>query len=137
MRKDDGRTDHFTCLNSSCTEIVGTIRGSKSLPDGSYQIIQTDDPKISIVRDPEGTTTIGYLVDSGPTDSKFFKTLDEAQSYEHRGDSLKLAGKIALGTLVVGALVVGAAAAAAADSRANTVTTTCSSIGNSTTCTSR
>ncbi len=137
VHKDSGGTADLICLNHNCTESTGQIKGSKSLPDGSYQFVQTDDPKIAVVRDVEGTRLIGYTVSDGSVDSKFFETLDKAHSYEHKGDNVKLAGKIILVTLLVGVIVVGAAALAASDANTNTVTTSCSSFGNSTTCTTR
>ncbi len=98
VHKDSGGTADLICLNHNCTESTGQIKGSKSLPDGSYQFVQTDDPKIAVVRDVEGTRLIGYTVSDGSVDSKFFETLDKAHSYEHKGDNVKLAGKIILVT---------------------------------------
>jgi len=125
----------LTCLDAGCRTLSFLIRGSGTLPDSSYQLLQTDDPKIIMVRDSTGKKTLGYL--SNNSKIRFFPSLQQAQDYEHKGDAARTAGKIALGVLLIGALVAVAAAAGAAEAQSNSVTTTCSSLGNSTTCTSR
>jgi len=148
VRKANGGKIDAICLGGNCRNVRLQIRGSKILSDGSYQLLQTDDPKLMMVRDGEGELTLGYLVTTGSgqffTDqegaraegAQFFPDLQHAQAYEHRGDTARTVGKVVVGVLLVGALVVLVGASAAADARANTVTTRCSSAGNSTTCTS-
>ena len=86
----------------------------------------------------EPARTLGYFAkNNGGGGLKFFADLQEAQSYEHEGDTARTVGKVAVGVLLVAALVALAAGAAASEANANRVTTTCSSFGNSTTCTSR
>jgi hypothetical protein len=125
----------LSCIDANCKNVNFLIRGSSTVPDGNYQLLQTDDPKLIMLRDSTGDRTLGYLADN--KGMKFFPTLQQAQDYEHKGDAARTAGKIALGVLLVGALVAVAAAAAASEAQSNSVTTTCSSFGNSTTCTSR
>lgn len=145
VRKANGGKIDAICLGGTCKDVRLTIRGSKVLPDGSYQLLQTDDPKLMMVRDSEGAVIIGYLVsssgaqfftdqDSRGGGAKFFPDLQEAQAYEHKGDTARTVGKVIVGALLVGALVVLVGAAAAADAQADTVTTRCTSVGNSTTC---
>ncbi|HEY9158135.1 hypothetical protein [Candidatus Binatus sp.] len=132
-KPNGGMIDAF-CLNTACSNVRLQITGSKVMADGTYQLLQTDDPKIMMVRDGEGTRTLGYFAKNGGG-SQFFPDLQQAQAYEHQGETAKAVGKVVGGTLLVAALVVLAGAAAAADARANAVTTRCSSVGNSTTCT--
>lgn len=148
VRKANGGRIDAICLSENCRNVRLQISGSKVLPDGSYQLLQTDDPKLMMVRDIEGASVIGYLVTNtggaqfftGDEDSRsaggarFFPDLQQAQAYEHKGDTARTVGKVVLGVLLVGALVVLVGAAAAADEQANTVTTRCSTVGNSTTC---
>jgi hypothetical protein len=124
-------------MDDKCLNLLGEINGSQVIPNGTYQIVRTDDPKIAMIRNPDDRSVVGYMVSRTGTDSGFFKTMQEARGYEHKGETVKLVGKIVLVTLLVGIVVVGAAAAASAESNANTVTTRCTSIGITTTCTSR
>jgi len=148
VRKANGGKIDAICLGQNCKNVQLQISGSKVLSDGTYQLLQTDDPKLTMVRDSEGTSTLGYLVtnagsaqflagqeDARSGDAHFFPDLQQAQKYEHKGDTARTVGKVVVGALLVGALVVLVGAAAAADARANTVTTRCSSAGSSTTCT--
>jgi len=148
VRKANGGKIDAICLGEGCRNVRLQISGSKILSDGSYQLLQTDDPKLMMVRDSEGDSTLGYLVtntggaqfftnqeDVRAGGARFFPNLQQAQSYEHKGDTARAVGKVVVGVLLVGALVVLVGAAAAADARANTVTTRCSSVGSSTTCT--
>jgi hypothetical protein len=148
VRKANGGKIDAICLGENCKNVRLQIRGSRVLSDGSYQLLQTDDPKLMMVRDGEGESTLGYLVTnssgaqfftdqegSQPGGAQFFPDLQHAQAYEHKGDTARTVGKVVVGVLLVGALVVLVGAAAAADAQANTVTTRCSSAGNSTTCT--
>jgi len=138
FHKASGGMIDATCMDGECHQLQLKISGSKTLPDGGYQFLQTDDPHILMVRDYEGTRTLGYFAkNNGGGGMKFFPDLQQAQSYEHKGDAARTAGKVAVGVLLLGALVALAAGAAAADANANRVTTTCSSFGDSTTCTSR
>jgi hypothetical protein len=148
VRKANGGKIDAICLGENCKNVRLQISGSKILSDGSYQLLQTDDPKLMMVRDSEGDSTLGYLVtnaggaqfftdqeDARSGGAQFFPDLQHAQAYEHKGDTARTVGKVVVGVLLVGALVVLVGAAAAADAQANTVTTRCSSAGNSTTCT--
>ena len=139
FHKASGGMIDATCMDTECHQLQLKIIGSKALPDGGYQFLQTDDPHILMVRDYEGSQTLGYFAknNGGSGGLKFFPDLQQAQSYEHEGDAARTAGKIAVGVILVAALVALAAGAAAADANANRVTTTCSSAGDSTTCTSR
>jgi hypothetical protein len=137
MREDNGAFQDLTCMDDQCLNLVGPIRGSQIVQDGIYQVVRTDDPKVAMLRNPDNQAVAGYMVSRTGTDSAFFKTLPEAQAYEHKGDTLKLVGKIVLVTLLVGVVVLGAAAAAQSQANANTVTTRCTTIGITTTWTSR
>jgi hypothetical protein len=147
VRKANGGKIDAICLGENCKDVRLQISGSKVLADGSYQLLQTDDPKLMMVRDSEGTAILGYLVtntsgaqfftdqeDARSGGAQFFPDLQQAQAYEHKGDTARTVGKVVVGVLLVGALVVLVGAAAAADAQADTVTTRCSSVGNSTTC---
>jgi hypothetical protein len=147
VRKANGGKIDAICMAQNCKDVRLQISGSKILFDGTYQLLQTDDPKLMMVRDSEGTSILGYLVtntsgahfftdqeDKQSGGAQFFSNLQQAEAYEHRGDNARSVGKVVVGVLLVGALVVLVGAAAAADAQANTVTTRCTSIGNSTTC---
>jgi len=136
FHKANGGKIDAICLNEKCSDVHLQISESKVFPDGAYQLLQTDDPMLIMVRDVEGTRTLGYLAKNHGGGSQFFPDLQQAQAYEHKGDTARTIGKVVGGTLLVAALVVLAGAAAAADARANTVTTRCTSYRNSTTCTS-
>ena len=138
FHKTSGGMIDATCMDSGCHQLQLKITGSKAIPDGGYQFLQTDDPHIMMVRDFEGIRTLGYFAkNNGGGGLKFFPDLQQAQVYEHKGDTARTAGKVVVGVLLVAALVALVGAAAAADANANRVTTTCSSVGDSTTCTSR
>jgi hypothetical protein len=125
-------------MDANCHQLSLKISGSKAIPDGAYQFLQTDDPQIIMVRDSNGERTLGYFVqNNGGGGLKYFSDLDQAQAYEHEGDTARTAGKVVVGVLLVAALVALVGVAAAADANANKVTTQCSTFGNSTTCTSR
>ncbi len=129
------------CSDATCHQMNLKITGSKAIPDGSYQFLQTDDPNISIVRYGDGINTLGYLTRNiGGGQSKLLPNLQQAQAFEHEGDAARTAGKVVVGALLVtalAALVVAAAAAQAnANAKANQVTTNCTSVGPNTTCTS-
>jgi len=137
MREDSGASQDLTCMDDKCLNLFGQINGSEVIPDGTYQVIRTDDPKTAMIRDPNDRSVVGYMVSRTGTDSACFKTMAEAQAYEHKGETLKLVGTIILVTLLVGVIVVAAAAAASSEADAGTITTRCTSIGITTTCTSR
>jgi hypothetical protein len=127
-----------TCMDAGCKQLSIKISGSKTVPDGTYQFLQTDDPHIIMVRDSEGARPLGYLArNNGGGVLKFFPELQDAQDYEHKGDAARTAGKVVGGALLVAALAALFVVAAAAAANANRVTTTCSTFGNTTTCTSR
>jgi hypothetical protein len=135
FHKSNGGKIDAICLSSDCSSMRLQISGSKAIPDGAYELLKTDDPQLVMVRDGEGTRALGYIA-KNHGNSQFFPDLQQAEAYEHKGDTARAVGKIVGGTLLVAAIIVLAGAAAAADARANTVTTRCSSFGNSTTCTS-
>jgi hypothetical protein len=145
VRKANGGRIDAICLNSACSNIRLNISGSKILADGSYRLFQTDDPKLMMVRDGEGSQILGYLASNNgsaqfltaqgePGGAKYFADLQQAQAFEHKGDTARTVGKVVVGALLVTALVVLVGASAAAAARSDTVTTRCSSFGNTTTC---
>jgi hypothetical protein len=141
FQKPNGAMLDASCMDTICHQMTLKISGSKKIPNGNYQFLQTDDAHIIVVRNGEGTSTLGYLAkNNGGGQMKFFPDLQEAQAFEHEGDAARTAGKVVVGALLVtalAALVVGAAAAqASANARANRVTTNCTSVGTNTTCTS-
>jgi hypothetical protein len=122
-------------MDASCHQLLLKISGSNAIPDGAYQFLQTDDPRIIMVRDGDGVRTLGYFAqNNGGGGFKYFSDLQQAQTFEHQGDAARTAGKVVVGAILVAALVALVGAAAAADANANRVTTRCSSGGNSTTC---
>jgi hypothetical protein len=139
-RSKNGGILDATCINGNCSDLLIKISGSSKYPNGTtFQLLKTDDPNILMIRDADGTKVVGYVTrDHGGT-WKLLPDLEQAQAYEHQGDTARAVGKVALGALLVAALVVAIAGAGAAEARANanTVTTQCTSFGNSTTCTSR
>ena len=138
IRTDSGGSSDLTCMDAQCQNLTGQIVGSTVIPDGTYQVIRTDDTRVAWVQ--QNGDTVGYMVSRTGTDSAFFKSLSEAQAYEHKGETIKLVGKIVLVTLLVGLVVFVAAAGAASassEANANVITTRCSTFGVTTTCTSR
>jgi hypothetical protein len=133
-RHEGGITD-LVCLNPKCTNATVQITRSSLLSDGTYQWLQTDDPKITMVRDRWGDGVLGYIATNHGGIPQSFPTLAEAQEYEHKGDTARAVAKVALGAVVVVGLAAAVGAATAADERANTVTTRCVSAINSATCT--
>ncbi len=125
----------MTCMDADCQNLTGEIVGSPVIADGIYKVVRTDDTRVAWVQ-KEGVT-VGYMVSRTGTDSAFFKTLPEAQDYEHKGETIKLVGKIILITLLVGIVVFVAAAGAAEASESNYTTTQCTTFGVTTTCTTR
>jgi hypothetical protein len=94
IREDDGASQDLTCTDDQCLNLVGQIKGSHIVPDGIYQVVRTDDPKIAMLRNPDNYNVVGYMVSRNGTDAAFFNTLPEAQNYEHKGDTLNLSGKL-------------------------------------------
>ncbi|MGA9722903.1 MAG: hypothetical protein WBQ86_10630 [Candidatus Binatus sp.] len=136
FHKANGGKLDVICLNEKCSNMHLSISGSQVFADGAYELLQSDDPQLMMVRDGSGERTLGYLAKNHGGSSKFFPDLQEAQEYEHKGDTARTVGKVVGGTLLVAAIVVLAGAAAAADAQANTVTTRCHTWGSNTTCTS-
>ena len=132
-----GATSDATCIDNSCLNLILKVRNSAIYPDGTLRVLQTDDPNIFMVRDAEGTTILGYAAKDHGGTWKFLPDLEQAQTFEHHGDTARTVGKVVLGVLLVAVLVAVLGAAAAADANANTVTTRCTSFGDSTTCTTR
>lgn len=86
------------CMDAGCQQISLKISGSKVIPDGGYQFLKTDDPHIIMVRDYEGTRTLGYFVqNNGGGKFQLFQDLQQAQAYEHQGDAARTAGKVVVG----------------------------------------
>ena len=133
-RHEGGITD-MICMNAKCTDVTVQITKSSLLSDGSYQWLQTDDPKVIMVRDREGARILGYIATNHGGVAQSFPDLTQAQEYEHKGDTARTVGKVALGALLVVGLVAVVGAAAAADAQSNKVTTRCVSGINSATCT--
>jgi hypothetical protein len=133
----NGGTTGLTCLNSSCSQMLLKSNGSGLYPDGSYQLIKTDDPNVMMIRDVEGAKVLGYVAKNHGGEWKELPDLAQAQAYEHHGDTARTVGKVVVGVLLVGLLVAVVGAAAAADANVNKVTTKCSTFGTTTTCTTR
>lgn len=138
----EGRLIDIKCLSAGCQNAKFTITGSTMMPDGDYMTANTDDPNIVMVRDSTGEQTQGYLATNGHSHAiKYVPTIAEANSWEHKGDTARMVGKVALYTLlvvaIVGVVAAGAYAGARENQQANTVTTTCTNYGFTTTCTSR
>jgi hypothetical protein len=133
----NGGTTGLTCLNAGCSQMLLKSHGSDVYPDGSFQLVKTDDPNVMMIRDVEGTRVLGFAAKNHGGEWKVLPDLEQAQAFEHRGDTARTVGKIVVGVLVVGLLIAVVGAAAAADAKANTVTTKCSSFFNTTTCTTR
>jgi hypothetical protein len=94
------------------------------------------------VRNSGGDQTLGYLATNDHSHAiKYVSTITEANSWEHKGDTARMVGKVALYTLlvvaVVGVVAAGAYAGARESEQADTITTTCTNYGITTTCTSR
>ncbi len=135
VHSDSGGSLDFTCMDPDCQNLTGQIVGSPIIADGTYQVIRTEDPRVAWLQ--QGGDTVGYMVSRTGTDRAFFKTYSEAQAYEHKGETIKLVGKIILITLLVGLVVVAVAAEASSEANSNVVTTRCTTFGVTTTCTSR
>jgi hypothetical protein len=135
IHSDSGGSEDFTCMDPACQNLTGQIVGSTVIADGTYQVIRTDDPRVAWVQ--QAGDTVGYLVSKTGTDAAFFKSLSEAQAYEHKGETIKLVGKIILITLLIGLVVFVVAAGAASEANSNVTTTRCTTFGVTTTCTTR
>ena len=133
----NGSLTDTTCTNANCSTALVKVRGSAAFPDGSYLFLKTDDPNIVRVQDAQGDRPIGYAARNHGGAWSIQPDLQQAQAYEHKGDTARTVGKVLLAVLIVGLAVAVVGAAAAADARANTVTTRCSSFVNSTTCTTK
>jgi hypothetical protein len=137
FKGQNGSLVDSTCMNADCSTTLWKVRDSSVYPDGSYRVLKTDDPNVLLMQDVEGVKTIGYLAKNHGGVWSLQPDLQQAQAYEHKGDTARTVGKVVLAALIVGVAVAAVGAAAAADANANTVTTRCSSFGNSTTCTTR
>jgi hypothetical protein len=138
LRKgENGSLTDTTCMNANCSTALVKLRGSAALPDGSYLFLKTDDPNIVRMQDAQGDRPIGYAARNHGGAWSILPDLQQAQAYEHKGDTARTVGKVLLLVLVVGLAVAVVGAAAAANVNANTVTTRCSSFVNSTTCTTK
>lgn len=126
-----------TCSNANCSDMVIRVRHSPVYPDGTFQLLKTDDPNVLMLKDVEGASVLGYAAKDHGGTWKLLPDLQQAREYEHKGDTARTVGKVALGVLLVGVLVAAVAAGAAAEANADTVTTRCTSFANSTTCTTR
>ncbi|HYL58780.1 MAG TPA: hypothetical protein VEU51_07905 [Candidatus Acidoferrales bacterium] len=114
----NGSTSDAICMDSACSNLLVRVKNS-AFPDGSLRLLQTDDPNIFMVKDAEGATILGYVAKDHGGTWKLLPDLEQAQTYEHHGDTARTVGKVLLGVLVVGVIVAvqGAAAAAGADRR--------------------
>jgi hypothetical protein len=138
----EGRLIDIKCLTAGCQNAKFKIVGSAMMPDGDYMTATTDDPNIVMMRDSGGDQTLGYLATNDHSHSiKYVPTITDANAWEHKGDTARKVGKVALYTLLVSVVIVAAVAggyaAARENERPNTVTTTCTNYGFTTTCTSR
>jgi hypothetical protein len=118
--KKGGMAD-ITCINrvgTACTQFKVKITGTPQIPEGTYQFVLSDDPKIMVVKNEDGTQTVGYLSSNWNGHSGYYKTLQEAEAHEHEGDAWRTAGKVALYTLLIVAVVGIVAVAAASGSAA-------------------
>jgi hypothetical protein len=144
-RFSSGASIDATCEpSSSCNSGVVKFQGPTQVPEGTYHLARSDDPKIGVLRDSENVKVVGFIAYNHDGTVRFFPNLTDAQAFEHQGDGARTAGKILVGALlvtaivgVVGLMVVGAAAGAAAEERRNQVTTTCFNGYVSSTCTTR
>ena len=132
-----GGTTGLTCMNASCSQMLLQSHGSGVYPDGSFQLIKTDDPNVMMIRDVEGSKVLGYIAKNHGGEWKELPDLEQAQAFEHHGDTARTVGKVVVGVLLVGLLVAAVGAVAAADANANSTTTKCSTFGATTTCTTR
>jgi hypothetical protein len=149
FRDKKGGLADITCLNrdgNNCIQFKVKIIGIQDFPEGIYQFVPSDDPKIWVVKNEEGTQTLGYLSSNWTGHGGYYNTLQEAQAHEHEGDAWRTAGKVLLYTVLVAAvvgIVVMAAAAGSAPSSLGSApsslptVTTCRSFGYTTTCTSQ
>jgi hypothetical protein len=123
------------CLDACCQQMALKVMGSKIMPDGGYQFIRTDDPHVVMVRDYQGVQTLGYLAqNNGGRGLKYLADLQQAQSFEHHGDTVRATDKVGTDTLLVAAMVALVGVAALAGDNADSATTDCSTLGSSTTC---
>ena len=79
-RHEGGITD-MLCLNVKCTNATVQITRSSILSDGTYQWLQTDDPKIVMVRDREGFRVLGYIATNHGGVAQSFPDLPQAQAF--------------------------------------------------------
>jgi hypothetical protein len=138
----EGRLIDIKCLSANCQNAQFKIQGSGMMPDGDYMTANTDDANLVMVQDSSGDKTLGYLATNDHSHAvKYVPTITDANAWEHKGDTARTIGKVALYTLLIGivvtAAVAGGYAAARENEQANTVTTTCTNYGFTTTCTSR
>jgi hypothetical protein len=124
------------CMDSGCHQMSLKISGSTVVPDGAYQFLQTDDPRVIMVKDGEGTRSLGYFAQNdGGGAFKLFRDLAQAEQFEHQGDGERTAGKVVVGALLVTAIAALVVGAAAVDAEADRTTTRCFFSGNNSTCT--
>jgi hypothetical protein len=95
-----------------------------------------------MVRDGNGERTLGYLATNDHSKAvRYVQTIADATAFEHKGDTARTVGKVALYTLlivgVVALVAAGGYEAARENRAANTVTTTCRTFATVTTCTSQ
>lgn len=137
-----GQFIDIKCLTPGCQTSRFKIVGSPFMADGDYLTVKTDDPNITMVRDIGGEQTLGYLATNDHSHAiKYVGNIKDANDFEHKGDTLRMAGKVAVFSLLVGVIIVAAIYAGPALEHANshpdTVTTTCTNYVFTTTCTTR
>ena len=138
----DGRFIYIKCLSANCQNAQFKIQGSGMMPDGDYLTANTDDPNIVMVRDNGGDQTLGYLATNDHSHAvKYVTTITDANAWEHKGNTVRTVGKVALYMLLIGMIITAPVAAdylaVREDEQASAVTTTCSNYGFTTTCTNR
>lgn len=123
----DGGVIGLTCLDSACSQMSAKSHGSKAYPEGSFQIVKTDGPDVMMIRDFQGANVVGFASRNHGGEWKVFPDLEQAQEFEHQGDTatkvVKTAGDVVLGVLMVGLLVAVVGAAALLNARAHPVYT--------------
>src|ERR1700722_3320777 len=79
VRKANGGKIDAICLGENCKNVRLQMSGSQVLSDGCYQLLQTDDPKLMMVRDSEGDSTLGYLA-TNAGGAQFFTGQEDARA---------------------------------------------------------
>ena len=138
----EGRFIDVKCLSTNCQNGQLTIQGSELMPDGDYLITSTDNPNIIIVRHDGGDQALGYLTTNRHSHAvKYVATIADANAWEHKGDTPRAVGKVALYTLLIGMIITAPVAAdylaAREDGQDGLIATACPNYGFAAPCTNR